>query len=237
MNDKPKPFDPLAIKTRPDRDRRVQQADRLARVLRLLALIHSGKNYDVKAIAREIGCSTRTVARDLQVLTYAGVPWYFDKETASYRLPLNYRIPIPMNIRESAMSRQSEAVDHYRGFFTVDDPMTLSEIDFVARWIHENHNFSELHKERPWAMQWNARLNLPSVALANFHTIFMAAFRDCPDAFIRTVWQSHVDFLMVPWKSEAAFLARNAAICNWMSPRMPNSIIDVPSQIDKYRSC
>ncbi len=231
-----KPVKPLKIQARPDRDRRVRQSDRIARVLRVLGLIQSGKNYDVQKIASEVGCSTRTVSRDLETLTVAGVPWYFDKKTASYRLPPNYRFPIRLLVEETAMPIPSQRGSHYRDYFDEDSPMSRLEIDFLARWIHETHNLSELHASSLWAMKWNGRLNLPSVALANFHTMFMSAFQNCPDAFIRTVWQSNVDFLTVPWKTEAELLARNEAICNWLKQTEPASVIDIETEITEFRS-
>ncbi len=63
-------------KNRPDRDRRVRQADRLARILRVLELIQSRGRWTTRAIADEIECSERTVYRDLDVLRFAGIPYY-----------------------------------------------------------------------------------------------------------------------------------------------------------------
>ncbi|MCA9234565.1 MAG: helix-turn-helix domain-containing protein, partial [Planctomycetales bacterium] len=60
--------------TRSDRDRRVRQHDRIARVLNILNLIQSRGRWNAQAIAEELGCSQRTVYRDLQVLEFAGVP-------------------------------------------------------------------------------------------------------------------------------------------------------------------
>ena len=56
-------------RNRSDRDRRVRQADRLARVLRVLELVQSRGRWTTKAIADEIECSERTVYRDLDVLS------------------------------------------------------------------------------------------------------------------------------------------------------------------------
>ena len=54
----PKP----GTKSRPDRDRRVRQADRLARILRVLELIQSRGRWTTKAIADEIECSENSSA-------------------------------------------------------------------------------------------------------------------------------------------------------------------------------
>ncbi|MCA9234562.1 MAG: helix-turn-helix domain-containing protein, partial [Planctomycetales bacterium] len=60
--------------TRSDRDRRVRQHDRIARVLNVLNLIQSRGRWNAQALAEELECSQRTVYRDLQVLEFAGVP-------------------------------------------------------------------------------------------------------------------------------------------------------------------
>ncbi len=78
-------------KKRTDAERRVRQSDRLARVLRLLQLIQGPGNWNVPAIAKKLDCSERTVYRDLQTLSAAGVPWYFDDFSQAYKLREGYR--------------------------------------------------------------------------------------------------------------------------------------------------
>lgn len=78
-------------KKRTDAERRVRQSDRLARVLRLLQLIHGPGRWNAPAIAKKLDCSERTVFRDLQTLKAAGVPWYFDEFSQSYRVREGYR--------------------------------------------------------------------------------------------------------------------------------------------------
>lgn len=81
------------IPARPDRDRRVRQNDRIARVLGVLSLIQSRGRWNARAIADELGVSERTVYRDLEVLEFAGVPWYFDETEICYRLRSDIRFP------------------------------------------------------------------------------------------------------------------------------------------------
>jgi predicted DNA-binding transcriptional regulator YafY len=81
---------PMA-KKRTDAERRIRQGDRLARILRLLQLIQGPGNWNAQAIAEKLDCSERTVYRDLQVLTAAGIPWYFDEFNQSYRIRDGYR--------------------------------------------------------------------------------------------------------------------------------------------------
>ena len=78
-------------KKRTDAERRTRQSDRLARVLRLLQLIHGPGQWNAPAIAKKLDCSERTVFRDLQTLKAAGVPWYFDEYSQSYRIREGYR--------------------------------------------------------------------------------------------------------------------------------------------------
>lgn len=78
---------------RDDSERRLRQAARFARVLRVLELIQGRGRYAVKDIASELECSQRTIFRDLAVLELAGVPWYFDEAERSYRVRPGYNFP------------------------------------------------------------------------------------------------------------------------------------------------
>jgi len=92
-------------KKRTDAERRVRQTDRLARVLRVLQLIQSSGPTTAQSIARELECSERTVYRDLQTLSAAGVPWYFDDYAQSYRIREGYKGPFshfPLRPKERA---------------------------------------------------------------------------------------------------------------------------------------
>lgn len=80
---------------RTDAERRVRQVDRLARVLRVLQLIQGNGPSTARSIARDLECSERTVYRDLQTLSAAGVPWYFDEFDQTYRIRDGYRGPFP----------------------------------------------------------------------------------------------------------------------------------------------
>jgi predicted DNA-binding transcriptional regulator YafY len=81
------------IKRRPDRDRRVRQNTRIARVLRLLNLIQSAGQWNAAGLAHEMDCSERTIYRDLEVLEFAGIPWYFDQEAQGYRVRSHFQFP------------------------------------------------------------------------------------------------------------------------------------------------
>lgn len=93
------------IPRRPDRDRRVRQSERMARVLSVLNLIQSRGRYNAKAIAEELEVSERTVFRDLEVLEFSGVPWYFDEQNQCYRVRPDFRFPTLALTEEEAMGQ------------------------------------------------------------------------------------------------------------------------------------
>lgn len=82
--------------TRPDRDRRVRQNARIARVLGVLNLIQSRGRWSLNAIAEELECSERTIRRDLEVLEFAGVPWYKDSADQTIHVRPDYKFPVLM---------------------------------------------------------------------------------------------------------------------------------------------
>ena len=88
---------PMA-KKRTDAERRLRQSDRLARLLRLLELIQSPGQWNAQTIAKELEVSERTVYRDLQTITAAGIPWYYDDYSQSYRIREGYRVRIPRTV-------------------------------------------------------------------------------------------------------------------------------------------
>ena len=93
------------VSRRPDRDRRVRQSERMARVLSVLNLIQSRGRYNAKAIAEELEVSERTVFRDLEVLEFSGVPWYFDEHDQCYRVRPDFRFPTLTLTEEEALGQ------------------------------------------------------------------------------------------------------------------------------------
>lgn len=89
---------------RPDPERRLRQADRLARLLRLLRCLAGSGRWDANSLAEELGCSRRTVHRFMQTLELSGIPWYFDKKIQAYRLPPSFRFPGLGEINERSAS-------------------------------------------------------------------------------------------------------------------------------------
>jgi len=82
------------VRLRPDRDSRVRQAERLASILRILELVQSRGLWTTKALAEELECSERTVYRYLDVLNYAGVPYYREGDQHFVRVRPDFKFPI-----------------------------------------------------------------------------------------------------------------------------------------------
>lgn len=93
------------IRKRPDRDRRVRQAGRLASVLKILELIQSRGLWTTKALAEELECSERTVYRYLDVLKFAGVPYYREEPQKFVRVRPDYRFPILTLTEDEALGQ------------------------------------------------------------------------------------------------------------------------------------
>lgn len=95
-------------KSHPDSDRRLRQADRLARVLRLLQLVLGRGKWNPGNLAVEQECSERTVYRDLNVLELAGIPWFFDVQQGCYSVRGDFRFPV-LNLTDDELLGQATA--------------------------------------------------------------------------------------------------------------------------------
>ena len=69
---------------------------RLYRLLEIITLLRSGRRYDADALADELEVSRRTIFRDFNLLTMAGVPYYFDPEARTYGIKRSFFLP-PVN--------------------------------------------------------------------------------------------------------------------------------------------
>ena len=91
------------------------RGDQLARQWRLLHLIDRPQGVTVEDAARDLGCTVRTIWRDLGVLQKAGFPLYTDRAANGYRSvwrvteEFKQRLPLKLTLAEIAalvMSRQ-----------------------------------------------------------------------------------------------------------------------------------
>lgn len=119
---------------RTDAERRIRQCERLGRLLRVLRCIIGPGRWDAEALANELQCSTRTVYRLLDTLTYAGIPWYFDDKLRAYKVRPGFKFPAldpggphssPVTVRQAAqlaakaknvMSDASQFLESLRAF-------------------------------------------------------------------------------------------------------------------------
>ena len=73
------------------------RVSRIYRLLRLITMLQSGRNYTVDQLAEELEVSRRTVFRDLNVLEMTHVPYYYDREKGTYRINNHFFLP-PLNV-------------------------------------------------------------------------------------------------------------------------------------------
>jgi predicted DNA-binding transcriptional regulator YafY len=57
---------------------------RVERLLKLMQALQSGRSASVEELARLVGVSRRTVFRDIELLSRAGIPYSFDRATKKY---------------------------------------------------------------------------------------------------------------------------------------------------------
>ncbi len=142
---------PRPMATRPDSQRRLRQADRMARVLRLLQLIQRSGKWDAEGIARELECSVRTVYRDLTVLELAGVPWAFDKETGGYRVRPDYQFPVLQLTDEELLGQatataamKAAGLDVTRGAGPTSEKLATRSGEKTEEVLREAQRFTEV---------------------------------------------------------------------------------------------
>jgi predicted DNA-binding transcriptional regulator YafY len=131
---------------RSDKDRRIRQADRLARVLRVLQLIQGRGRWNVTQIARELECSERTIHRDLKVLEYAEIRLEFDKEHGCYRLLPSARFPV-LSLTE----------DELIGLATAATVMTAPGLNIGLGAIPTTRKLEATSQEEPSQLLQNAQ--------------------------------------------------------------------------------
>ena len=69
---------------------------RTHRLIRLIRMLQSGRDYDAEGLSHGLKVSRRTLFRDLTMLKAAGVPFSYDKRTQRYRIGQDFFLP-PIN--------------------------------------------------------------------------------------------------------------------------------------------
>lgn len=78
-------------KERRDADRRSRQCAKFARLIKITRLVMGNGRWGTEDLAREIECSQRTIFRDIEVLSAAGIPVVYDKGIQAYRVREGFR--------------------------------------------------------------------------------------------------------------------------------------------------
>lgn len=78
-------------KERRDADSRSRQCAKFARLIRVARLVTGNGRWGPGDLAREVECSQRTIFRDIEILSAAGIPVYFDKSIQTYRVTEGFR--------------------------------------------------------------------------------------------------------------------------------------------------
>lgn len=90
-----KPASSVSVKSKKsDADRRINQADRLVRSMKILDLIKGRGRWNASELAKEFQCSQRTIYRHMTVLRLAAVPWYYDETQKCYRVEEFFQFPV-----------------------------------------------------------------------------------------------------------------------------------------------
>ncbi len=75
---------------------------RIYRVLRLVTMLQSGRNYTASELATELEVSRRTIFRDLNMLELAHIPYYYDRQRSAYRINNHFFLaPVNLNLLEA----------------------------------------------------------------------------------------------------------------------------------------
>ena len=90
----PAPCPKENIPRRPDSDRRLRQASRFARILRVLEMIQGRAGTGSRRWPPELEClRTDHLPGPKNVLELAGVPWFHDQDDQRYRVRPGYNFP------------------------------------------------------------------------------------------------------------------------------------------------
>lgn len=93
---------------------------RIVRILKMLIMLLSGGRVKIDTLSESLGVSRRTIFRDMQALSEAGLPCYYDRRSNSHVLPADYLLQVPKFSREEALGLLFMA---YKGTQCLDFPL------------------------------------------------------------------------------------------------------------------
>lgn len=94
MENEPPPKQVTITRKLSDSDSRIKQADRSAKMIRVMQLVQGNGRWDGQALAKEFECAKRTIERYITTLEFSGVPIYYDKTEKCYRLRFDFQFPV-----------------------------------------------------------------------------------------------------------------------------------------------
>ena len=75
---------------------------RISRIIKLLAVLQSGKRFSLSELTQETGVCRRTIFRDLNVLEEIGIPFSFDGDSGGYGIDPEFFLPsLDFNLQEA----------------------------------------------------------------------------------------------------------------------------------------
>ena len=70
---------------------------RIYRLLQLITILQGRRSYTANELASELDVSRRTIFRDLKMLEFAHIPYYFDPDSGGYKISRHFFLP-PINL-------------------------------------------------------------------------------------------------------------------------------------------
>jgi predicted DNA-binding transcriptional regulator YafY len=127
---------------------KMSKYERLARLLRIVTLVNAQRNLNRKDLARKCEVSVRTIQRDIDTLSYAGVPIFWAED--GYRIMPDFFLP-PVNL---SLEEAFHLVIATRAFSEDKEDVLQSTIEsavskIVARLPDETRYRLEAILERP----------------------------------------------------------------------------------------
>lgn len=110
---------------------------RVTRMLQLVQALESGRPCTAEDLARSLGLSRRTVFRDLEVLTKAGIPYHYDRDSRSYWTERSRLLPPVSFTQAEVFSLMLASRLLLSDRFTPDAPAAVSAVQKMEAMLPE----------------------------------------------------------------------------------------------------